>query len=756
MDENLLKEYLEMKAEMERLSAKMKTFEEKMNIASPPTAITPPVERYVPKQRTRPFTPRTPVIKEKRQRNIEGNIGKNLMSILASLLIFIGLVSFVVLIYDNLSELTRFIGMYALSFAFTAVGFWRVSKAPNVFSKSLLSCGIGAVFISIFLSHFYFNYIGELALFGLLIVWSVITFSFYIKLKSSLFIIISYLGFSSALLLGGLSSYGKNLIMFSGLLILQMVFATVMTSDKIEITDKYKRLTTFMTLITAIALGGAASVQFEMRFNHINTLPEIIYLLSVFALVFFNLNIFGKNMKKENQFKYPLLLALGITIANISLVNSIGQNFVRNSYSVDPLFCHLTECPGTIETLTFEPVNSFAFVGLFMFILFILQFIYFFIDSKKIDNKKVSYLPYIMAGISAYCLGAPIFETVTTITGFLIVAIPLLVIFFITKESGYFIMSAIIAGIGSVYGSQQISMTFLYKHTPIAILFVVLSLLYPIIAGIVMKKQTDKKISFTHYISTFFTYIFVSGLFTEYIGSVISGKHTLTAEGILEYNNLEYGSFNWGIYHTLTPIVILLIILAFTCFVRYSGFYMDGCLSLRKLETKGWLFSINNFITLVATTCGAFLLYSLHYSEIIRFLMLIVAFSLCFIGTRDYLNSGRRFAGYVVALKTTFLTNVAINAYLYKYNDISYIYSVVCLLLAITFIVLGFKFKIKSFRFYGLALSLLSVLKLVLIDISYADSISRIISFIVSGLLCFGIVWIYNRMQSGEKEPLNN
>ena len=123
---------------------------------------------------------------------------------------------------------------------------------------------------------------------------------------------------------------------------------------------------------------------------------------------------------------------------------------------------------------------------------------------------------------------------------------------------------------------------------------------------------------------------------------------------------------------------------------------------------------------------------------------------LCFIGSRELLSRNSRILEYYVGIKATLFINLVMGAFID--SDLGYIYSIVCLLIAVASIIWGFREELKSFRLYGLILSLCSVLKLVMIDISYDNSLGRIFSFIASGLLCFLIVWIYNKMSEKLKE----
>lgn len=59
----------------------------------------------------------------------------------------------------------------------------------------------------------------------------------------------------------------------------------------------------------------------------------------------------------------------------------------------------------------------------------------------------------------------------------------------------------------------------------------------------------------------------------------------------------------------------------------------------------------------------------------------------------------------------------------------------------------GFINKKKSLRICGLMMSMLAVFKLLLYDISLSDGILRPLCFLGAGILCFGIGYIYNKME---------
>ncbi len=71
------------------------------------------------------------------------------------------------------------------------------------------------------------------------------------------------------------------------------------------------------------------------------------------------------------------------------------------------------------------------------------------------------------------------------------------------------------------------------------------------------------------------------------------------------------------------------------------------------------------------------------------------------------------------------------------------IISIGCFIIAIACIVTGFMMKLEKLRVYGLVLSMICIVKLVMFDIVYSNTLGHAVSFFVSGILCFSISAIY-------------
>ena len=86
-------------------------------------------------------------------------------------------------------------------------------------------------------------------------------------------------------------------------------------------------------------------------------------------------------------------------------------------------------------------------------------------------------------------------------------------------------------------------------------------------------------------------------------------------------------------------------------------------------------------------------------------------------------------------------------AFLTPLVEQGYLISTVCMLTAFASIIGGFVIRSRPLRLYGLILTLLAVLKLVLIDTSSLATVTRILSFLAGGLICFTISALYTYLE---------
>lgn len=85
-------------------------------------------------------------------------------------------------------------------------------------------------------------------------------------------------------------------------------------------------------------------------------------------------------------------------------------------------------------------------------------------------------------------------------------------------------------------------------------------------------------------------------------------------------------------------------------------------------------------------------------------------------------------------------------------EQVSIALSIVFFIVAILWVLLGFRIDAKAVRLYGLVTSLISIAKLILIDIQYNSSLGKALGFFVCGILAFVISFIYNRFEKNNSK----
>lgn len=131
-----------------------------------PQPVSAPPQKPVPPPVPEPARPRE-------TRSWEQLLGKNLLAVAASALIFIGLVAFGVLAFAGISKTLKIFSMFFAGFALTGLGVFLTKKNRNVFTEILTGCGVGAIYISILVTHLYFESIGDVTAFALILVWGI-------------------------------------------------------------------------------------------------------------------------------------------------------------------------------------------------------------------------------------------------------------------------------------------------------------------------------------------------------------------------------------------------------------------------------------------------------------------------------------------------------------------------------------------------------------------------------------------------------
>ncbi len=297
----------------------------------------------VPNYRSNYAPPSKPLVEKEKFKSLENWIGTRLLNIVASLLVFIGLILFGTL---DINQTVKMVGMHIISVGVITLGTMLTRKNKTIFSLGLTGCGFGALFITILVTHIYFNAIPDFIAFSLLLVW-IIAALFISKLLDSVILsVTAHMGMAISVCCAfSLGFSAANMILP---VIYQIASITVIILGNIFCCKKTYRfgLLTSMSLLvyssivmlntlnnSLLRLGGLSAGTVAVLFA-IQTLgiSFISYLLSVSTTKLYNDKeaITNKNIPIAIHIANKVLWAVGILI-------SVGNVFfvvLREGYGI--------------------------------------------------------------------------------------------------------------------------------------------------------------------------------------------------------------------------------------------------------------------------------------------------------------------------------------------------------------------------------------------------------------------------------------
>lgn len=597
-----------------------------------------------------------------REKDFEKTVGRSLMGIFASVLIFISIILFATVILPFFGDTAKMITTYVVSAAFLSVGLLKSKKDPeNKFFLALTGCGVGALYISLLLSCIYFKAFGEIVLYILLTLWSA-GILYLAKKKGPLFQIIGEAGIA-----------------------ISLIFGCIFCSSKVANYSMFPALLVFCLVSTTMFYIGTYKKHFNGNLIH-----------NSFQVV--NLCILGFVMFINMPFSWPqTLLFLVLTIVAIvgcflpkNTDESIGFGIIVSFYMS---FCILNSFQ-IMDKLEWNP----HLIAVILPLLFLSL-----VEWKKMEIPAGRYfaqgvmLLWLLFGLSAYdvisAFICPVLLAAIVFIGFLRQNPTL-------KYGGVllFFVTGMIAQDSVLNGTGEWVLYYLLACAALA-------------GGLVLQwwRRVDYSKYFKyffHIVSLLFLAITTPRLFDELISS-------------------------YTVPITVTFILCAVINLA----MMKSVFGKD--LLTDDPEPAAFYNVLNSLCMMVGTFC----LVSREFDGFELILMILTTLSVYMVNTKNLLDKrDDMILGVYVGIKMTLLS-IAI---LYSFHTPNFLISIVCLLIAIGAIVLGFLGRYKSLRVFGLVLSMISTFKLVMIDISYDNTLGHAASFFVSGILCFAISMIYN------------
>lgn len=664
-------------------------------------------------------TKKLPEREQTNKSNIEENVGKKLMGVLASLLIFIGLGSFVVLVFGSLSDTIKMCLMYLFSFGLFGIPLWRYKK-NNVFLASLMGCGIGSVYISLIMTSLYFGIMNEIVLFACLLIWSFVVSYVGRRLNFGIFQVISYIGVSISLILavgvGFVTSSFELLVLILIHVGVGVFFLQSLKSFSMGIQNSIRLLNVALTFV----LIGVMRLMVDLLFLDFLYLPIMLILIAY--NVYLMINYISLVKLFENKVGQGISTFVYISV--LTFINCFIFSFI---------------CEGLVLNVDVDNLIILIYlIAIFIFIEFI--------NLKNITllGRNLLTVTLLLSVVSVYfsCQGL---DNISSFIGLSFMIIPLILYKLKTmdKNENIFLYSSFILYFVSLsqysgYFMDLVNDTFIGY-----IIFIALHIIPLLLVGKFLRKEDSGKIKTMLYVTINICLLFLSTTFSRYLTDV----HQIVLIGDSKH-------FLYHLFGSLENILMYVLMSVFVFFVYYSSFcrsWVKELYSLDEVEKRNGLWYFNIVANVLLLFSGLILLYAVDSHSVLKLFILLITSLQCFINIKELLATENNQKGvFVGGIVTVYLT-VLLNSYIGGMG-MSYLYSILYIVLAVISVLVGFKTEIKSFRVYGLGLSLLGVLKLVLVDITYANSMSRILSFIGSGLLCFVIVWLYSKMSDKKKE----
>lgn len=162
--------------------------------AMPAAYVVPPAYEMPPLSPT--FPPREQTAS---QSSLERVVGRGVVGIVASVLVFLSLVFLGLLALPLLPDSAKITLMYAVSFALAGGGVLLSRRRPNAFTLALAGCGFGSLFLSIVLTHFTFHAINDIVALCLLLVWLLGCLALAKRTGAPLYFVIAQIGMAISL-----------------------------------------------------------------------------------------------------------------------------------------------------------------------------------------------------------------------------------------------------------------------------------------------------------------------------------------------------------------------------------------------------------------------------------------------------------------------------------------------------------------------------------------------------------------------------
>lgn len=611
--------------------------------------------------------------------NPENILGKRVMGILASLLVFIGLVSLALLVYDKIPEVLKFGLMILISGGLLTAGLLIYKRRPSAFSVSLTGCGVGGLYITVIASNLIFHYTGAVAMYLLLLVWTGSVLFLALRVEQTVFSIICSSGILLSVFMGTIKALPYELLLLTVYTVIAFVGVLFFARKKTAVWVGH-----LMAMLTFLGLSlGFAGVKWSWEYDVLKCLAAGTAMIGL--LVISLSQMVRLDREQENVVSVVLLWVATFFVGAIVLFY-LSQ------------FATYTEAD-SIFTLVFMLFQACQ-IGCAVFLRF---------QKGYFDGVVIVSGAYMLiaSAVLFSCLNIPI-------SGMFLIYIPVLMYGYKSKQGLYVFLG---------YGAMLLGMLVQaggYSQSSFAVIY-----------------NIEGQIAAAVCILTFY-YLYRTAVIWQ--GAAKCCAYFLCNVAIMSFLD------EW-IYAQM----LLLILLALAI---ESGFYYDWSQELFRFFKRDQRDVKKEWVTVVCLAImEGFLLLSgmvtISYGDVNRWQQIVLAVLLGYVSVQkvpELLDDQglRSWVGYLCGVRFSMIVLVVVKSFA-DTSRYPYIDSIILMITAVICIAVGFKKNHSSIRMYGLILTLISVLKLVMADLYMFNSVIRVVAFILGGMLCFGISLLYQR-----------
>lgn len=724
---------------LNELKSEVQEIKQENSVAAQPHTPVAPAEASV--VMPKPVAPQT-VPKKKASSSFEDNLGGKVMGIVAAILVFVGLFLFGSLMYERLGDPARIASLFIVSFLLLGAGLFFERKHKSWFTTSLIGCGFGAVYISLFITTLYFKLFPTEVLYLLLFFWLVGIGVYVFLRKSGVVALLGQTGIAFSVIFGciGAETKGQFTFLCFFFAVLSLLYLWLVLGRFLPQTKKKA-----LPLIHLVAAGlnliqlWALSMGYDSFFGKYGSLGGKNFtagILLCFYCLFFPLFFLLRSRKLAGLSPIPQLSGARRIDKDTFPVYKAGVGSVV-LFTVYQLMAWVVY--HTVGGTLFEsdlPHGLLLLTGLLLSFLITEVF-----GATGTEGRGSAIVTAVAVTFSLLIFDFPdfvhalitvVFGSCTVLAGLLGSECPVRSVLNPTTRKWEAVCT------------QEKGRCF-EKFTSCVYCFLLL-----------FSYQSDDRAGIIWLIAAFGLAFFAGSFFFLYK----KGRTHRFADGfkielylfgllhLLYVTVFAFEQSSWEEICYVSAILTLLVVCNGIAF--YCGFR-------RKLAAPELIDTGATVVTRLVHTglwiWGIALLHSgsmEDYPLLCLWILLLTLF-LCGSGMYEQYKTHRAKTGLGIyfGLRVTLYLIAVMTAF---EGIEGYVISCVLLCLAILAVLTGFPLRLAPLRIYGLCLAMLAVVKLLMIDVEHDNSMETVLCFLGAGILCFAINFIYNHV----KKKFNN